>query len=1531
MHVHSSRRRRRLVLIASGLATAGLVLASAAWARLPQTASASSPSGASSAVSPARTTMALKARRQTVTITPSRPADAAGWYRNPVTFTTTGTDSRGRPLACSAPQTYGGPDVSHVAIVGTCTDAMGKIQSKTFDLRYDATAPTVTAAAGRPADRDGWYDAPVSVSFTGQDVMSGGVTCSPGRTYNGPDSADATIAGSCSDTAGNVGSGSIHLPYDATAPVVTVDADRPVDHNGWFNSPVTFSTHGSDAVSGLVACSLPVTYLAPDTAAGTLDGSCSDAAGNTSAARAQFKYDSTAPTAAAAPSSPPNGNGWYRAAFEVSFTGSDATSGPVSCSPAVSYSGPDALAASLGGTCVDGAGNSAPASYGFRYDATAPAVSPALVRAADHAGWYNHPVDTAFTGTDATSGGVSCAVASYGGPDSATASVSTSCSDAAGNSASATMSFEYDAAAPTVTATPARPPNANGWYRGPVDVSFAGIDLVSGVADCDPPVTYAGPDDAAATISGGCTDGAGNTGSGSLSVEYDATAPTVAASLGRDPDSGLWFNHAVSVSFSGTDALSNGVTCDPATSYDGPDSATASVTGTCTDAAGNTGSAAQSFAYDGTAPSVTLTAARPPDAGDAYTSPVAFDVTGSDATSGGVSCDGPITYSGPDSANATVTGSCGDAAGNTRTGSATFGYRAATATAPDTSLVSTPASLTNQTSAQFAFVASTGLSTFQCSLDGAAAAGCTSPQGYSGLADGPHTFSVAAADATGNTDATPATFAWTVDTVVPETALGSTPPDPNNGAASFTIQTDADATLECSLDNAVFTACTSPASIPLAKLPDGRHTFRARGVDGAGNIDATPASFTWTTDTVGPTINLGTTPPPISTSTTAAFGWTTNETAAFSCRIDTAAFASCGSGTSGTKTFTGLTQGTHTFNLRARDAAGNITPLPGLTFAWTVDTGPPDTDIDQASKPANPTASATASFAFTATEPSSFKCRLDNAPAFTACTSPQSYSGLADGTHTFAVEAVDTLGNVDPTPATYTWLVDTTTPTGSITVPTDGATVSGNTQQVAATAADNVSVLSVQFKLDGADLGTAVTAAPYSVTWDTTNNADGPHTLTAVIRDEVANTTTTAPVHVSVQNTTPPPTAASPDLVDVGPGSVDATTRSVIRTAAGRVYIVANDDTAAVSNPVHAATGAGVIRAYRGNQAGTPTAFAEVDGAHRPSSSGTNAFSGVDVRLGSDGIAHTLFSDNATDNVNGCIGTLLYRAFSTVSDTWATTETIDTCVGGQPRGRIKYALALDGANVPHIVWTKGTALVYANHAGGSWSTPVTIATGAPAHPMLAFDASGLLHLTWLEDNGSGSSLRYAVRTGGAWSAPELIPTGAILSNGNADQGPSIATDSAGHPYVLYVGPSQGTFGPIGHTALYGPMQVMEKVGGTWTDVSPPAAAPSGYLSHTPQIYVRGNDVYAFNGHDTDINFSYAQKLGAGSWSTLSKLTAQIVDGSASIRWDPLHETDPSIIDATTYNEDRLGDRSFLGEVYYIAVTPSLANTTAPPL
>lgn len=50
-----------------------------------------------------------------------------------------------------------------------------------------------------------------------------------------------------------------------------------------------------------------------------------------------------------------------------------------------------------------------------------------------------------------------------------------------------------------------------------------------------------------------------------------------------------------------------------------------------------------------------------------------------------------------------------------------------------------------------------------------------------------------------------------------------------------------------------------------------------------------------------------------------------------------------------------------------------------------------------------------------------------------ACASPQTYSSLSQGSHTFQVRAKDAGGTVDPTPASYTWTVETTAP--AVTVP----------------------------------------------------------------------------------------------------------------------------------------------------------------------------------------------------------------------------------------------------------------------------------------------------------------------------------------------------------------------------------------------------------------------------------------------------------------------------------------------------------------
>src|SRR5262249_38106411 len=105
--------------------------------------------------------------------------------------------------------------------------------------------------------------------------------------------------------------------------------------------------------------------------------------------------------------------------------------------------------------------------------------------------------------------------------------------------------------------------------------------------------------------------------------------------------------------------------------------------------------------------------------------------------------------------------------------------------------------------------------------------------------------------------------------------------------------------------------------------------------------------------------------------------------------------------------------------------------------------------------------------------------------------------------------------------------IDSVPPTVSMTAPANGALITGAAVTVSATASDNVGVAGVQFKLDGVNLGAEDTAAPYSISWNSTLTGNGTHTLTAVARDASANTTTSAPITVTVSNPdTAPPTVA---------------------------------------------------------------------------------------------------------------------------------------------------------------------------------------------------------------------------------------------------------------------------------------------------------------------------------------------------------------------------------------------------------------------
>ncbi|MDO8521176.1 MAG: Ig-like domain-containing protein, partial [bacterium] len=103
----------------------------------------------------------------------------------------------------------------------------------------------------------------------------------------------------------------------------------------------------------------------------------------------------------------------------------------------------------------------------------------------------------------------------------------------------------------------------------------------------------------------------------------------------------------------------------------------------------------------------------------------------------------------------------------------------------------------------------------------------------------------------------------------------------------------------------------------------------------------------------------------------------------------------------------------------------------------------------------------------------------------------------------------------------FTQVVDATPPTVSITGPANGSAVSGIIT-VSANASDNIGVAGVQFKLDGANLGTEDTVSPYAVSWDTATVAAGTHTLTAAARDTAGNMATAAAVTVTTGSVAPP-------------------------------------------------------------------------------------------------------------------------------------------------------------------------------------------------------------------------------------------------------------------------------------------------------------------------------------------------------------------------------------------------------------------------
>ena len=131
------------------------------------------------------------------------------------------------------------------------------------------------------------------------------------------------------------------------------------------------------------------------------------------------------------------------------------------------------------------------------------------------------------------------------------------------------------------------------------------------------------------------------------------------------------------------------------------------------------------------------------------------------------------------------------------------------------------------------------------------------------------------------------------------------------------------------------------------------------------------------------------------------------------------------------------------------------------------DTTPPETTITSGPAEGGTLTTDSATFGFSSSEANSkFACSLDGA-AYSACSSPKSYSSLADGPHTFSARATDAAGNTDATPASRTWTINTAATPASDTVTLSAV---ADTQIVENTPTTNYGA-ATEFEADGDDPG----------------------------------------------------------------------------------------------------------------------------------------------------------------------------------------------------------------------------------------------------------------------------------------------------------------------------------------------------------------------------------------------------------------------------------------------------------------------------
>ena len=359
-------------------------------------------------------------------------------------------------------------------------------------------------------------------------------------------------------------------------------------------------------------------------------------------------------------------------------------------------------------------------------------------------------------------------------------------------------------------------------------------------------------------------------------------------------------------------------------------------------------------------------------------------------------------------------------AGNAVTGTLTIVVNGLPA--PDTVIDTGPSGLTASTGATFTFHSVPGGGSFECSLDGAAFSTCTTPKAYSGLGQGLHMFKVRATVAS-VTDPSPATAAWTVDTVAPVVVCGSA--DGLWHLANVSIactSSDSPAGLLVPADASFMLSTTVVVGVEDPNASTGTHQV----CDTLNNCATAGPIAGNKIDRKNPAITI-TAPVDLATFTQ---GQVVN--ANYACVDGGSGVATCvGPVATGSPIDTSTIGTSIAFTVSSTDNVGNAATRT-VRYDVVAPAGLPDTVIDNVFTLGHHALVTFHSVPGGAT----FECSLDGTP-FTVCSSPKLYNNLLDGAHAFAVRAVNGVGT-DPTPATRSFTIGGNPPRVSLDRPNPG-------------------------------------------------------------------------------------------------------------------------------------------------------------------------------------------------------------------------------------------------------------------------------------------------------------------------------------------------------------------------------------------------------------------------------------------------------------------------------------------------------------